>query len=402
MKLGSPATHDDFYGREQVLSDLWRYLESEHIKLPGVRRLGKSSVLNKLLEESPAHGMFAQWIDLSKVHTAAEFVERLEQAYPDTHLQQFLKTSSRTMGKTLSRFKKFELNLPELAGGGGGSLELFESKQAQWNTQAATLQARLSAQGVLILLDEFPIMLQNIIKNDPSEAAQLLAWLRIWRQTAGLSRCVYTGSIGLDSLLERHGLSVSMNDCYTYALSPFTRIEAVGMWVKFSQKEGWQISEPTVQAALDKVGWLSPYFLCILLDECFKAGRTRMQETGIWQDTGGNLLEEDVNSAYEGLLALRSRFIHWETRLKESLSADELTVCLEMLRLLSRNTGGLSLKQLNLRLSKLSIDAAQREQLLQDLAAQLSDEGYLSPPNEAGKIQFLSFPLREWWSRNHV
>ena len=32
MKLGAPASGSDFFGRNQVVADLWRYLESEHIR----------------------------------------------------------------------------------------------------------------------------------------------------------------------------------------------------------------------------------------------------------------------------------------------------------------------------------------------------------------------------------
>lgn len=37
MMLGQPATGEDFCGRRQELDDLWRYLENEHIRFPGVR-----------------------------------------------------------------------------------------------------------------------------------------------------------------------------------------------------------------------------------------------------------------------------------------------------------------------------------------------------------------------------
>jgi hypothetical protein len=62
----------------------------------------------------------------------------------------------------------------------------------------------------------------------------------------------------------------------------------------------------------------------------------------------------------------------------------------------------LSLRQLSTRLSKRQPDAEQRARLIQDLLARLGDEGYTSPPDAKGRIQFRSFLLRDWWSRNHV
>lgn len=43
-----------------------------------------------------------------------------------------------------------------------------------------------------------------------------------------------------------------------------------------------------------------------------------------------------------------------------------------------------------------------RAERLQDLLVRLTDEGYTSPPDKNKRVQFLSFPLRDWWNRNHV
>lgn len=82
MMLGQPATGEDFCGRRQELDDLWRYLENEHIRFPGVRRLGKTSILKRLQEQAAEQGVLARWLDVSHIHSAESFVLALEQAYP--------------------------------------------------------------------------------------------------------------------------------------------------------------------------------------------------------------------------------------------------------------------------------------------------------------------------------
>ncbi len=417
MRLGSPATGADFIGRAQELKDIWQYLEADHLKFPGVRRLGKTSILKRMMEEAPAHGVLAQWIDVSKIDSAQQFAAVLGENFPEGSIAQFVTQSGQRVSAWLQRLKKVDLKLPDILGGGGVEVELQSGQGVSWLGDASQLQARLQHQPLLILLDEFPVMLQKLIARDPNEAEALLAWLRIWRQSPGTCRFLFTGSIGLQSLLERHGLELHMNDCMDCRLGPFKPSDARDLWQTFARQGGWQSAVQVTDYALTRVGWLSPYLLCLLLDESMKAARDREQETGLSptppvaggqiESTGqiqssGQIQSTDVDSAYENLLAARSRFHHWERRLKDSLAEPELGFCLALLTHLSRKSDGLSLRQLSTRLSKRLPDAEQCAPLVQDLLARLSDEGYTSPPDRRGRVQFSSFLLRDWWSRNHV
>lgn len=406
MKLGLPATGADFFGREQVMADLWRYLEGEHIRFPGVRRLGKTSILVQLSEQAEARGVLARWLDVSAVDSVEQFVDLLDQAFPRSEIASFVEQQAQAVAGWFKRLRKVGATLPEMLGGGGLEVELADTATTGWWAKAEALRVRLTEQGLLILLDEFPVMLQTLLEKNPQEARQLLAWLRIWRQTGGHCRFVFTGSIGLQSLLERHGLADKMNDCYDYPLGPFRMQEAAALWRSFAPKVDetpWQVSDPVIEHALGKIGWLSPYFVCLLLDESIRAARERWQELALKDGTQSPCIEmDDVDDAYEKLLAVRSRFHHWEKRLRDALPASELGFCLALLTQLSRDPAGLTLRQLSSRLSKHEADPELRAQRLQDLLVRLGDEGYLSLPDAAQRVCFLSFPLRDWWLRNHV
>ncbi len=405
MKLGNPATGPDFFGRTQELKELWHYLESEHIRFPGVRRLGKTSILKCMEEEAPDHGVLARWLDLSNLDSAQGFIARLGEAFPENAIKGFLSKRAQWVADWLKRIRKINASIPKALGGGGLGIEL-DGAPPSWQKKADALCLRLHDQPLLFLLDEFPVMLKRLIQRDPQEAAQLLAWLRIWRQSPGHCRFVFTGSIGLQSLLEQHGLAELMNDCYSYPLEPFTAKEARGLWLHFAPIANdipWQVTDEVIDHAFERIGWLSPYFLCLLLDASMRATRERLQEAGIADGEGVPCIDvEDVDDAYENLLAERSRFHHWEKRLKEALSADDFTFCSAMLTAVSRSPQGLTLRQLSSRLAKREADSGRRAQRLQELLVRLTDEGYTSSPDSGGRIQFLSFPLRDWWHRNHV
>ena len=235
MKLGSPATGADFFGRTQELDDLWRYLEADHISFPGVRRLGKTSILKRLQEQASDHGVLAQWLDVSNIDNAQEFIALLDHTFPEKTIQRFIADMGQRVTDWFSRVRKFNATLPKEVGGGGFGIELDGAAAPAWKKVADTLHERLRGQPLLILIDEFPVMLSRLIQQNQHEAEQLLAWLRIWRQSRDCTtRFVFTGSIGLQSLLERHGLGTTMNDCYTYPLGPLQRAQAADLWRYFA------------------------------------------------------------------------------------------------------------------------------------------------------------------------
>jgi len=405
MKLGSPATGDDFFGRTQELKELWCYLEKEHIRFPGVRRLGKTSILQRLEEDAAEHGLMAKWLDVSSIDSAQGMVTLLDQAFPEKSISRFVSDKAQQVRRWLNIVRKVDFKLPEEAGGGGFGFELAESAAPEWQMAANILHSRLRNRPLLILLDEFPVMLEKLVQRNRQEAEQLLAWLRIWRQSHGVCRFVFTGSIGLQSLLERHGLGETMNDCHSYPLGPYKASEARALWRSFApmyDEIAWRVDDSVIDYALNRVGWLSPYFLCLLLDESIRVARTRRQEFPAEATDEARIEIEDVDDAYENLLAERSRFHHWEKRLKDVLSPDDFSFCVALLTLISRSSDGLSLSQLSSRLAKRDPDPDRRAQRLQDLLVRLTDEGYTSTPDSNSRIQFLSFPLRDWWSRNHV
>lgn len=407
MKLGSPATGKDFWGRERELTAIWQYLEKEHLVFPGVRRLGKSSVLLRMQEQASEHGVVAKVLDVSKLHSADTFIQHLDVEFAVQGIAAFVKNHQKKVAQWFSKLDSVALTLPDELGGAGAEIKLKAQAPATWQASAKTLQQRLQTQPLLILLDEFPVMLQNMLKTAPHEAEQVLVWLRTWRQTRD-NRCrfVFTGSIGLQNLLERHGLAVHMNDCYPYQLGPFSNAEASDMWQQFAVQHHGGLSSPsTVTAhALQRIGWLAPFYVCLMLDESCKAAMVRIDETAhtVPSDAPNGLTTDDVDAAYEVLLNQRSRFQHWEQRLREALSKTEFAFVQALLTHLAKNKNGLTLKQLSNRLMTQQTDPSRRAEQIQNALAYLTDEGYTTPVNTEGRVQFRSFLLRDWWGRNHV
>ena len=401
MKLGTVATGHDFFDRKTECADLWRYLENDHVVASGPRRLGKSSIVNRLREEALQRGLLAAHVDVQGKDSAQAFVDEVSAHFPDSSVKGYLAAVGAQAKSWVSAVKKIEFKGP---GGIGGGVELQTAAGQSWHHSGMALQTRLVNAPVLIFVDEFSVFLQKLLERDPKEAEAFLGWLRAWRVTPGIAcRFLFTGSVGLSSLLEKYGLSAQFNDCFEYRIGPFTEKTACEMLISFAAKDGWAVEPITASNICQKVGWLSPFYLCLLLDQTLTVARDRIEESPQSLNDAPEkvLIITDVIDAYERILSARSRFVHWELRLTRDLAGVNLKFAMAVLAALAKNTGGLTRRQLSARLAKLEPDPDRRADHLQNTLLKLEEEGYISPPDEAGKTVFLSFLLRDYWSRNH-
>lgn len=394
IRLGNKADGDDFFDRESERDDLWRYLEANHVVLSGPRRLGKTSLLQRLADEATAKGLLARLIDVEGIDSAAAFVAAIDSALPDDSLRAQLQAMGRHAGDWLTRLKKVEVKIP---GGAGGSVEWQSLPDPPWRDAAHAMQCRLSATPVLLLIDEVSVALKKLLDRDAAEAASLLSWLRTWRQQSGLvCRFLFSGSIGLNALLARYQLTTYFNDCHDFRLGPFKRPAALAMLGEQVRRENWATTTQVLEHLCQRTGWLSPYYLNLLLNAACEAARDRCEETGISER---RVLISDVDDAYDRLLATRSRFIHWRQRLERDLDEPQRSFTLALLAAVARADDGLSRRQLLARLARLEDDADRRADRLDQAMLLLDEDGYLDTNGE--RIRFLSFLLRDYWRRNH-
>jgi hypothetical protein len=395
MRLGGKAEGADFFDRITERDDFWRYLEGNHIVLSGPRRLGKTSLLQRLAEEAEGKGLLARLVDVEDINSAEAFVGALERAFPDESITGSLKAAGKTASAWMPRFRKIDVKLP---GGIGGGLEMQAMPDLPWTVAARKLQQRLSEAPLLILIDEFSVFLEKLIVRDPAEAESLLGWLRVWRLSSGVAcRFVFTGSIGLNYLLEQHKFSTRFNDCHDFRLGPFKPKAALAMLAEVSAREGWQADDATLAHLCQRTGWLSPFYLNLLLASSMEAGRDRADESG---SAAKVLIQTDVDDGYDRLLASRSRFIHWYQRLERDLTEPDFSFALAVLGALAKPDQGLTRKQLLARLQRRQPDPDQRAATLSRLLLKLEEDGYVDGTGE--RILFLSFLLRDYWRRNHA
>ena len=396
MKLGNVADGDHFHGREQEFADFWRLLSTENIVFSGPRRLGKSSLLRRLCSTAGERGMHAMHLDVGGCGGIRGFLEALNKIFPE----RITEKSLRNLGNVLKTYAESQATL-KLGDPGGKAIKQITQTQSiePWRQLAESLQQRISHLPLIIMLDEFSVFLDKALKAEPDEIVNLLDWLRAWRQSDGVKcRFIFTGSISLNSVLESNGLDTQFNDCYDYRLNAFRVEEAKVLLVKEAARLDWQLNDEILQYLCDRVSWLSPFFLNLLLDESVRAGAARLEDTGAQTRT---LKQIDIDLGYELLVSSGSRFTHWYQRLRTYLDADEVDMSMAVLAAIARSrTGKLTRSSLRARLHKLDTDPTRRSQRLDAVLMQLSEDGYLTQSEDG--VQFLNPLLRDYWKRNHA
>ena len=56
LSIGNPVQGDDFFDRKKELAIIWNRLQREHILMLAPRRIGKTSILEKLVVDAKSHG----------------------------------------------------------------------------------------------------------------------------------------------------------------------------------------------------------------------------------------------------------------------------------------------------------------------------------------------------------
>ncbi|MDL2269306.1 hypothetical protein LJC71_09025 [Desulfosarcina sp. OttesenSCG-928-A07] len=385
--VGGIARGADFHDRTTEREKLWKHIAKEHILICGPRRLGKSSLVQRLVEEASDRDLHGVFIDLEGCRSGASMIDTMDASIPDG----FFNRAAKKAWSAASGLTPSALTVGVSGATCGVSVEFKNKEAPPWFEKANALQQRLSEKKVLICLDEFTVCLDKMIKRDRDETEDLLAWLRAWRQSDTLCRFIFCGSIGINALLAAHTLTTAFSDCYEFHLGPFSPEAALEMLFEEVRDENIKTEKDTLAYLCRRVGWLSPFYLNLMLDEALRTSRERYME----DVTDQALLPGDVDAAYERLLFRGSRFVYWHQRLEKYLPEPQLTQAKAVLALVAKHDAGLTRKQIKNRLA-LQIPTMSE---LSVILAYLEEEGYLS---QHDPVCFLSFLLRDYWKKHHA
>jgi hypothetical protein len=275
---GAQLPVEEVYGRDSFIEGLWRVLNGNSVRMEAERRIGKTSILHKMLAQAQV-GWEPVLLDLEKVHSATEFAEQV-----------CAKVHERLTGwkKQGQRFGAF---LESLAGAHVGSLKFPEKKNhpdGYWKklltdaVEDLVEQQATAGKRVVFFFDEMPWMLSAIAdpKRDGEQTAmEVLDVLRSLRQSATTGagfRMLMCGSVGLHHVLgglKRQGYkNQPVNDMMLVEVPPLDIPVAVGLATNLLVGEGLTGEQTVPQRIADQTGGF-PYYIHWVVSELRMIGR---------------------------------------------------------------------------------------------------------------------------------
>ncbi len=386
--IGQPATgREHYFDRPQISQQIRRSLErGGNLLISAPRRIGKSSLIKHLLTQAAANEIII-YISVQSATHSNEFFEKLFKELIKNNtvfagMNGFTQRASAGLKNIISRVRNITLE---------GGLEIDKTANIDYYTELQTLIKALTEKKVILLLDEFPDAVSNMIRRDQQLAIEFLLQMRELRQISadlGL-QFILTGSSGLANVVSQLGENDLINDLEEISVAPYTEQEAsvfiqrlvLGYQIHYSSD--FQINDNTLAYILEKINWRLPYYLQIMIKSLFEA----FENTQIIAEPA------TVDKVLAAMLTAQSEyygyFQYWYQRLQDNLDNASYQAAIEMLNQLACDKVS-SLAQLK------SLPFATKPELpVKQILNILEHDGYISQHQQ--QYGFNSFLLKQWW-----
>ncbi|MDQ7086162.1 MAG: ATP-binding protein [Sulfurovum sp.] len=223
ITVGQAVRKESFWERKYELEDIWDAIESgSHILISAPRRVGKTSILYKILDE-PKENYIPLYVDTESADSQSEFWEKLFNALSE---EEFINKFESISKGYLEKLKKLRIKKVSVLGVAFADGETVDYKEA-FKRLVKDLD---EDKKIIIMIDEFAQTIENIIKYDnPQNAISLLLAHRELRQDAKIASKVtfiYAGSIGLESVVSKLGVTKHINDLNNIKVPPLSSEDA--------------------------------------------------------------------------------------------------------------------------------------------------------------------------------
>ena len=373
----------DIIGRDREVDRYWRVLQRQGLVLSAERRIGKTHILFKMREECQG-GYVPFYQDLEAVHSIGDLIRSIYAT---------VQQSLGAMPHVKAWIAKWSTLLPKKIGG-------IDLPTADGNWQALfaevfddLINAADDNTRILMLWDEFPLMLHNLQRKAGHDAPiQLLDHLRALRLArADRLRFLFTGSIGLHlvlrSLREAGNTNDPVNDMLSLTVPPMagrdTR-ELARALLRETRATRAQIPRLASEIAKQVGGF--PYYVHHVVDQLDQLRRRPKLD--------------DVAAAVDHLVYDPhdpANLNYYVTRLSSYYADDQRVLALLVLDTLARQPSSTPVPEL-LNLCKYRDPSLANEQL-QGVLAILSEDHYIERSKCAtGMAYDFRWPLiKKWW-----
>ncbi|WP_227428934.1 AAA family ATPase [Psychrobacter sp. I-STPA6b] len=392
MSTGNVVTGDKYFPRVKDEKRIWRQImQGSHILLLAPRRVGKTSLITHI-KDNPKQGYAVIYVFVQTCDSEQSFYEKLlREIFRSDYISglQQIKTTLFNKAKSMN----FSLSLSPT------NLELGVNEQEAKKPPITHEMIRDilyhslkdSDDTVIIAIDEFPDVLEKIAHTHGKQGAEhFLSGIRALCQDPEFNKKVQfilTGSIGLDTLAEKLGVTDLINMLTIAGIRPLSHDEALAFIDFYSNRYLPEVSfdKDTKEAIIEAVGWNMPYYLRLVCEQLYD----------IADEEERNINSSDVAIAIHTLFqqASTTQFAHWRERLNR-LDNTERKFAYQVLDLICDNQVVTKGDLFNLSQHPDFKDTVNSRYVINCLL----NDGYLFQ-DETDIYQFTSPLFKRWWGR---
>ncbi len=381
--VGQAVRNSDFWDRTDELEDIWNAIESgSHILISAPRRVGKTSIMYKVLDE-PKTNYIPVYIDTESADSQNEFWQKLFHALIEEDFVNGLKNSAKTLWSKLTTIKITKISATGVEFGNGEVLNYKEAFKR-------LIKDLDSDKKLIIMIDEFAQTIENIIKYEDEgikSAISLLKAHRELRQDIKFSQKVtfiYAGSIGLESVVAKMDAIKHIIDLNSIKISPLSLSEAQEFTQQLFANNNITIRHDEIIYLLDKIEWLIPFYIQLLAQEIRKLYR---------KDPMVN--PQMIDQAIDNSLQHRQHFETWLSKIKTAFKNKDYLFAKEILNTISEN---MSMESLNI--ANIAAKHSFNDDDAKEIIHSLVYDGYINNNDNSKEYRFNSAILRMWWNKN--
>ena len=382
-KIGPPVEGEDFFGREKEIRKANRLLDSNHsLLLSAPRRIGKSSLAKRLIEEKKQQGWKCVYIDLEETTTEEGFLRLVIESFKKNGIwKQLTEGMSKGVATLLDRIEKVTI---------GGVVDFDIGKREEQEDLYKNLKELIKHdEDTFIVVDELTLFLGilNKSENGAEKVAFILNWLRSLRQVSKTNvRWLFCGSVGLRNFTSAMNLGYTINDLMEFGLGELSREEAEGLLSGLCKSEDMIMSEELINYTLDKLHWNIPYFIQVIFSK-------------LAEEYEDEVRKESIDIAYNKLCS-ENYLSTWSERLSEYREFE--VPARQILKSLSTQPAGME-RDAMLNILMTGQDASKVEEidyLLSKVLEMLENDGYILKMDSIRA--FRSPLLRDYWFNKFV
>lgn len=386
--VGQVASKENFFFREWEINRISRNLTAgANVQLAAPRRVGKSSILRYFID-NPLKGFLFIYVDVESVRTKQDFYRKLYSTIlRDARINEHKNLTKQIGDRVQSAFKR----LKSVKLGSLGEIALNDAPDTDYEDELGNFLEGVDLGGdrLVVMVDEFPEVLLNMVEDsgDHKLARSFLQSNRAFRNNEllrGKVQFIYTGSNSLNLTVKDLGSTELINDLPAMPVRPLSKDEAATMMRLILDEYNLSISDNILAYTLQKVNWLIPFYLQLLIQEVIDL-----------VEKGGQITEDTINQALVQIAEPRNdnHFRHYVKRLARVFGTGKETFIKQLMSSLVDREVLETAEIIDLGYPHLT------EKEIKSVLEALVSDGYIFRTAE-NQYSFNSPILRNWWEKN--